>query len=229
MRTIREALAAIRQAPVLTGLSTAMVALALFVVGLFAVATYNLHHALDQAHEGVALVLQIQDDSLAIGLGLLQEDRLGQPGAAGEMRQDGREGELSAGRGWIGRLSLLSQIGGIITGILGTAFAVVAGLIIATAVRIGIFARRDEIRSLKLQGATRGFIARPFLLEGAIMGLLGGVLALGMTYLGTAVVSRTLFQLTWIPAMWTVGGVASGGLFGLLASAFALSRHLEEV
>ncbi len=39
--TIRETLIAFRRAPLLTGLSAAMVGLALFVVGLFGLATYN--------------------------------------------------------------------------------------------------------------------------------------------------------------------------------------------
>ena len=51
MYAIREALAAFRRAPVLTGLSAAMVGLALFVVGLFALASYNLHLALSAIEE----------------------------------------------------------------------------------------------------------------------------------------------------------------------------------
>jgi hypothetical protein len=46
MYALREALNAFRRAPMLTGLSSAMVGLALFVVGLFGLATYNLQLAL---------------------------------------------------------------------------------------------------------------------------------------------------------------------------------------
>ncbi len=42
MYAIREALAAFRRAPVLTGLASAMVGLALYVLGLLGLATYNL-------------------------------------------------------------------------------------------------------------------------------------------------------------------------------------------
>ena len=46
MYAIREALAAFRRAPVLTGLASAMVGLALYVIGLLGLATYNLQQAL---------------------------------------------------------------------------------------------------------------------------------------------------------------------------------------
>lgn len=42
-------------------------------------------------------------------------------------------------------------------------------------VKILFYHRREEIETLKLLGATRGFIRLPFLLEGAIVGLAGGV------------------------------------------------------
>ena len=50
---LRESLAAFRRAPLLTGLSAAMVGLALFVVGLFGLAAYNLRQALSTVEERV--------------------------------------------------------------------------------------------------------------------------------------------------------------------------------
>ncbi len=82
--------------------------------------------------------------------------------------------EVAYGQEWVNRVYLLRSVGAVATSILGTAFAVVAALIIATAVRIAIFARGDEIRIMRLVGATNGFIRRPFLLEGFVTGALGG-------------------------------------------------------
>ena len=42
-----------------------------------------------------------------------------------------------------------------------------------------MYARRDEIEIMKLVGATDGYVRAPFLLEGALQGLLGAALALG--------------------------------------------------
>ena len=63
MYAFREATAAFRRAPVLTGLSAAMVGLALFVVGLFALAAYNLQLALSVIEERVEVVVYLRDDA----------------------------------------------------------------------------------------------------------------------------------------------------------------------
>ena len=63
MYALREAIAAFRRAPVLTGLSAAMVGLALFVVGLFSLATYNLQLALSLIEERVEVVVYLRDDT----------------------------------------------------------------------------------------------------------------------------------------------------------------------
>lgn len=284
MHTVREALAAIRRAPLLTGLSAAMVALALYVVGLFGLATYNLHEALGRVEERVEVVVYVRDDVLPEEVELLEaemrsmeevqdvrffskEDALDRarvdlpefeelfldldmnplpasleldlaPGfrtPVGVSRVADRAGiypfveDVRFGQDWVERLYLLRRIGGIATGILGGAFAVVAALIIGTAVRIALFARREEIYVMRLVGATNGFIRRPFLLEGALTGLSGGLLAAAFTYGSHRAMSRAIFRLEWIPSDWVVAGVAAGGLFGLVASAVALRRYLREV
>src|SRR5690606_24529513 len=60
---LREAVAAFRRAPVLTGLSSAMVGLALSVVGLFGLATYNLQLALTIIEERVEVAVYLRDDA----------------------------------------------------------------------------------------------------------------------------------------------------------------------
>jgi cell division transport system permease protein len=54
-------------------------------------------------------------------------------------------------------------------------FASVA--LIANTIRLSVFARRREVEVMKLVGATNWFIRWPFVIEGMIVGFLGGVLA----------------------------------------------------
>jgi cell division transport system permease protein len=54
-----------------------------------------------------------------------------------------------------------------------------AVVLIGNTIRMAIYARRDEISIMKLVGAGNWFVRVPFLLEGAIEGLLGGILAVG--------------------------------------------------
>jgi cell division transport system permease protein len=54
-------------------------------------------------------------------------------------------------------------------------FASVA--LVANTIRLSIFARRREVEVMKLVGATNWFIRWPFVIEGVVVGFLGGLLA----------------------------------------------------
>jgi cell division transport system permease protein len=49
--------------------------------------------------------------------------------------------------------------------------------LIANTIRLSVFARRREVEVMKLVGATNWFIRWPFVIEGMIVGFLGGLLA----------------------------------------------------
>ena len=51
-------------------------------------------------------------------------------------------------------------------------------LLIANTIRLSLYARRREVEVMKLVGATDWFIRWPFVLEGVIVGALGGVVAI---------------------------------------------------
>jgi cell division transport system permease protein len=137
--------------------------------------------------------------------------------------------DVEFGREWLDRLDTLRRLAGVSSLALGLAFAVVAALIIGTALRIAIFARKDEIYIMRLVGARDGFIRRPFLLEGFLTGLAGGVLAVLLTFAAHRAVTQFLFEIDWLPAAWVVGGLLSGTILGGLASSLAVHRHLREV
>ena len=50
--------------------------------------------------------------------------------------------------------------------------------LIANTIRLSIFARRREVEVMRLVGATNWFIRWPFVIEGVIVGFLGGLLAI---------------------------------------------------
>jgi cell division transport system permease protein len=49
--------------------------------------------------------------------------------------------------------------------------------LVANTIRLSVFARRREVEVMKLVGATNWFIRWPFVIEGVIVGFLGGVLS----------------------------------------------------
>jgi cell division transport system permease protein len=70
------------------------------------------------------------------------------------------------------------------TGLVKILTAGLAGLLvfasialIANTIRLSIFARRREVEVMKLVGATNWFIRWPFVIEGVIVGFMGGLLA----------------------------------------------------
>ncbi len=69
-------------------------------------------------------------------------------------------------------------------------FAFVAGLglvamfLISNTIRVTILARRREIGIMKLVGATNMFIRWPFFVEGALIGLIGSAITVGVLFFG---------------------------------------------
>jgi cell division transport system permease protein len=55
--------------------------------------------------------------------------------------------------------------------------------LIANTIRLSIFARRREVEVMKLVGATNWFIRWPFVIEGVVVGFMGGVLAVLMLWI----------------------------------------------
>ncbi|MGH2839879.1 MAG: permease-like cell division protein FtsX [Solirubrobacteraceae bacterium] len=57
-------------------------------------------------------------------------------------------------------------------------------LLISNTIRLSLFARRREVEVMKLVGATDWFIRWPFVIEGIIVGALGGVMAILLLLVG---------------------------------------------
>ena len=70
----------------------------------------------------------------------------------------------------------------------------VALFVIVNTIRIAVHARRDEIEIMQLVGATDGLVAAPFVLEGMLVGVLGGAIALAVLVAGSGPVTTSLMQ-----------------------------------
>ena len=66
-----------------------------------------------------------------------------------------------------------------------TALLVLASLmLVGNTIRLSIYTRRREVEVMRLVGATRWFIRWPFMIEGVIVGFIGGLLAILILWLG---------------------------------------------
>jgi cell division transport system permease protein len=140
--------------------------------------------------------------------------------------------ELAYGQEWIeGYARALSLVRGGAWAI-GIVLALAAMMIVANTIRLGVYARRDELDILALVGASRTFVRVPFLLEGTLQGALGGLIALllifgayelllpqlrsGLEFL----VGRSVLR--FFTGSEAFGLVAAGAGLGLLGSITAL-------
>ena len=108
--------------------------------------------------------------------------------------------------------------------------------IISNTIRLTVFARRKEIAIMKYVGATDWFIRWPFLMEGIVLGCIGGILsALALRSFYAAMAAKIYNTLAFFPLMpqypfmnyVTVAIILSGMLIGAIGSAFSLKRFLE--
>ncbi|MEI7882911.1 MAG: ABC transporter permease [Actinomycetota bacterium] len=136
-------------------------------------------------------------------------------------------------------ISTLSRFVGTVTLVMSLVLLVVAVGLIWNTIRTAMFARRREIEVMKLVGATNWFIRVPFMLEGLLHGLLGGIASCGGLWVlnsawtngvagfkpGTGISSLV------VPSGYLTGVMlmilAIGALVGAVGSAIAASRFLD--
>jgi len=88
--------------------------------------------------------------------------------------------DIHYGQDWLERFETFVAVLKIVSQALGGFLLLAALFIVSNTIKLTLFARRDELEIMTLVGATLRFIKVPFLLEGALQGLLGGVLALAL-------------------------------------------------
>ncbi len=123
-------------------------------------------------------------------------------------------------------------------GVLALALSLLAVFLIQNTIKLTILARADEIAIMRNVGAKNGFIRSPFVVEGALIGALGALIPMAMTYYGYRylydvtggyVVSK---MFTLIPAKpfalyASLVLLGLGVLVGLIGSFFSVNKYLR--
>ncbi|MEM6988743.1 MAG: permease-like cell division protein FtsX [Pseudomonadota bacterium] len=123
--------------------------------------------------------------------------------------------------------------------LIGSLLVVIAVLLIGSSVRQQLAALTDEIALSKLLGASDATLRIPFLISGAIIGLLAGLLALGLTAIVQTTLSEPIgklaasyqssFQLDVIGVAPSLALVAFAVAIGALGAALAIELRLRQI
>ena len=115
-------------------------------------------------------------------------------------------------------------------------FAVIAvftiSMLINNTIKLALFSQRFLIRSMKLVGAERSFIKRPFLKNATLQGIIGGVIASLITFLTTQffysrLANQNVILDTQTFSLIFAGLILLGAIIGFLGSLSALNKYLK--
>jgi cell division transport system permease protein len=148
-------------------------------------------------------------------------------------------GEIQYGEEWVRRFNTFLTFMRIVGGLVGGFLVLAVIFIVSNTIQLTIYARRDELEVMSLVGATRLFIKMPYLLEGFVQGLTGGLLALvllvsvHMLFLHNAgnflTFNPATAGLSFLPPEYIAGILGAGALLGFLGSLAALRRFINEI
>jgi cell division transport system permease protein len=104
-----------------------------------------------------------------------------------------------------------------------TALLVIASLmLVGNTIRLSIYTRRREVEVMRLVGATRWFIRWPFMIEGVVVGFVGGLLAILILWLGKITIVDPLSDSIGVLAAQNSSTLAFPALVGILFAASIL-------
>lgn len=137
--------------------------------------------------------------------------------------------DVRYGEEWVEKLYRLRGIATAAGTALGLAFAAVSVIIIGATIRVSVLAREKEISIMRLVGATDGFVRAPFLIDGFIKGIFGGLLALLLTWAAYRLIDTRFLELVFFDSRLVLAGIFSGALIGVAGSATSVWRHLRRI
>ncbi|MGZ3742348.1 MAG: cell division protein FtsX [Pseudobdellovibrionaceae bacterium] len=101
---------------------------------------------------------------------------------AGSLKNEKSVAEVSYGQEWVQKYGQFLYYFEKACQAVGIIIFCAALFVLSNVIRASVQSRRQEIEVLELIGATPSMIRRPFMIEGAVLGLASSVLAVGLSY-----------------------------------------------
>jgi cell division transport system permease protein len=99
--------------------------------------------------------------------------------------------------------------------------------LIFNTIRLTIHSRKTLVEIMQLVGATRRFIKAPFVIEGVLQGVFGGLIACGLLYWATQFISDLSGFAIVVPTGYFAVLIAIGAILGLIGSYISVSKYLK--
>ncbi|MCZ6619029.1 MAG: ABC transporter permease [Gammaproteobacteria bacterium] len=140
---------------------------------------------------------------------------------------------------WLQRVTDITRVVSRLGLMLGVLFGLAAVLVTATSVRLAIEARLEELRVLKLVGATDRQIRRPYLYFGAFYGLGGGMIAAMLISLCLVIIETPLthllgsygqnLEMSGFDPKFLAVLLVVGGILGIAGALLAARQRLADL
>jgi len=151
-----------------------------------------------------------------------------------EIRKIAPDGDIRYNQSFLGQIEKNARLFTLLTGGLGVLISLATIVLIGYTIRLAMYSRKEKIRTMRLVGATGWFIGAPYVIEGALQGLLSGAFAAGAVYL---LFDQLLFR--YEPGIYKAlqssvvliypATVLLGLILGILGSALSVSKYLRIV
>ncbi|MCK5236473.1 MAG: ABC transporter permease, partial [Deltaproteobacteria bacterium] len=142
--------------------------------------------------------------------------------------------EVQFGGEWVEKFAELISFVKLTAVILGTFLIVATLFIISNTIRLTVYARREEIEVMRLVGASNTYIKAPFVIEGVTSGIVGGLIAYVLIYLGIHFLGSQIpsyfeldFQSTLSAPFLLLCLILSGVLLGAIGALVSLGKFLK--
>lgn len=156
---------------------------------------------------------------------------------AAELARQPKVAHVQVDGAWVKRLEALLRTGrlavGLLSGLLGLALVAIT----FNTIRLQIMTHLDEIELAQLVGATDAYVRRPFYYLGAMLGVGGGLVALGLVAGGVAALNREVDTLSalygssyrlMLPSTGDLAAITGFAIvLGLAGAWLATSMHLR--
>jgi len=120
------------------------------------------------------------------------------------------------------------RLGIAVTFIFAMILLIIITILIFNTIRLTIYARRNIIQIMKLVGATNYFVKGPFIAEGFLQGVIGGLLSSALLWGMGEIIKGAIFpQLLVTPYLYALI-VGMGILLSLIGSQISVNKYLQD-